>query len=162
MIETIDLPGIFHSERLLRDDAFQPPFRIETKAAERGAYGSRIASYLGLGSAPSVTVPTKRRALLAVTRVQCDVGLSEFSALIPAESAFILSLHLQAVPFQQTSQQGRLGTPTQYAPGDVSIINLETAQQPFAPLPSIACSSISPVPLWTRSPTKTAPSVSSP
>ncbi len=63
---------------------------------ETGAYGMRMAKYMQLSSAPMISVRTRRKAVLAVTRLRSETAVGP-TIPVPAEPAFTVQLHLQPV-----------------------------------------------------------------
>ncbi len=100
--------------------------RTRIGLVESGAYGARIAAYLHLADAPSITVKARRGGQLAVTRLRCDTGLSDLSEPIEAESAFLVNLHLRDVECYQWWLQGRPIAGVPYSRGAIDIVNLES------------------------------------
>ena len=68
---------------------------------ESGAFGPQMAAYLSRDERHAVRAQTLRNPKLVVTGLLSDRGLSELSAPIPAEKAFIVSLHLTELPFHE-------------------------------------------------------------
>jgi AraC-like DNA-binding protein len=58
------------------------------------AYGAQMAKYFRLGKAESLLIPPAGKPPLAITRLFSTVGLPERTASVPAEKAFVLSVHL--------------------------------------------------------------------
>ena len=103
----------------------QVPRSRRIELAEGGAYGARMAAYLHLTAAPTLTVATKRRSHLAVTRLVGKNGLTARSAPVPTEEAFVVTLHLREVHDQELWLAGRLWSKHSYQVGGVSILDLE-------------------------------------
>ena len=64
---------------------------------ETGTYGNRMAKHLHLASAPTISVRTRHKAHLAVTRLHSDTGLVDRTTPFPCEPAFTVQLHLRRV-----------------------------------------------------------------
>ena len=93
---------------------------------EAGTYGARMAKHLHLASASTISVRTRRRALLAVTRLRSETGLADRTTPIPRERAFTVQLNLRYVAPVEFWLHGRPVPvdPAQQA-GSVGIIHLE-------------------------------------
>ena len=65
-----------------------------------------MAGYLGRDDGRAVSAQTLLNSRLAVTGLRCDGGLTDLSAPIPAEKAFIVSVHLQDLPFHELRLRG--------------------------------------------------------
>jgi AraC family transcriptional regulator len=93
---------------------------------ETGAYGMRMARHLHLAAAPSISVRTRRKAVLAVTRLRSETGLSAPTTPLPAEAAFCVQLHLRPVSPVQVWLRGEMApTVTAAQEGSVTICPLE-------------------------------------
>jgi AraC family transcriptional regulator len=64
---------------------------------ETGTWGNRAAKQLNMPSAPCVSVITRQKAQLAVTRLRGHAALPERTRPYRAEQAFIVQLHLNEV-----------------------------------------------------------------
>jgi AraC-like DNA-binding protein len=93
----------------------------------------RMARYLDLDSAPSITVNTLHKAQLAVTRLRSDSGLFDKTKSIAGEKSFLVSLQLREIPFHELWLRGRPVPVGHYPEGAVSAVDLE--QDPRAYLP---------------------------
>jgi AraC family transcriptional regulator len=91
---------------------------------ETGAYGMRMGRYLHLASAPMISVRTRRKAVLAVTRLRSETGVGP-STPIPAEPAFTVQLHLRPVSPVRLWLRGRPPLDSSYEEGSVTICDLE-------------------------------------
>jgi AraC family transcriptional regulator len=101
--------------------------------AETGAFGPQMAAYLSQDELRAVQAQTLRNAKLVVTGLQCDRGLSELSASIPAEKAFIVALQLTELPFHELRLGGAIVHTGYYPKGGVSVFNLEEDPRFFFP-----------------------------
>ena len=113
-----------------RGARFDPPGFLED-----GAFGPQMAAYLSGDERYAVQAQTLRNPKLVVTGLQCDGGLSELSASIPAEKAFIVSLHLRELPFHELRLGGAIVHTGYYPSGGVSVFNLEEDPRFFFPCP---------------------------
>lgn len=102
---------------------------------ETGAFGPQMAAYLGKGERHAVQAQTLRNPKLVVTGLQCEGGLFELSASIPAEKAFIVSLQLRELPFHELRLGGAIVHTGYYPKGGVSVFNLEEDPRFFFPCP---------------------------
>ncbi len=102
---------------------------------ESGAFGPQMAAYLSLDEPQAVKAQTLRNPKLVVTGLQCDGGLSELSASIPPEKAFIVSLHLKELPFHELRLGNAIVHTGYYPRGGVSVFNLEEDPRFFFPCP---------------------------
>jgi hypothetical protein len=94
-----------------------------------------MAAYLGKGERHAVQAQTLRNPKLVVTGLQCEGGLFELSASIPAEKAFIVSLQLRELPFHELRLGGAIVHTGYYPKGGVSVFNLEEDPRFFFPCP---------------------------
>lgn len=62
----------------------------------RPAYGEQMAGYFRLPEARSLVIPPTAQPQLAITRLMSHAGLPERTRDIPAEKAFVVSIHLTA------------------------------------------------------------------
>jgi AraC family transcriptional regulator len=93
---------------------------------EGGTYGNRMAKHLHLASVPTITVRTRHKAHLAVTRLRSETGLADRTTPFQCEPAFVVQLHLRNVSPVKFWLQGRLlPVDTAQQEGSVSIIDLE-------------------------------------
>lgn len=95
--------------------------------ADTGAYGERMAAYLGLGGTVSVTVKTKRKATLAVTRLRSDDAFREVVSKVPAEPAFLVNLFLRDVAMVRWAVKDGVESERMFSipKGGVGIVSLE-------------------------------------
>jgi AraC family transcriptional regulator len=92
---------------------------------ESGAWGNRMARHLNLPGAPALSILTRRKAQLAVTRLQSQNALPHRTAPFRPEQAFIVQLHLQNVSSFKLWQHGRaLAMENGEREGSVSILDL--------------------------------------
>jgi AraC family transcriptional regulator len=93
---------------------------------EAGTWGNRTAKHLYLSSAPAISVRTRQRAQLAVTRLRSQTGLADRTMPFPHERAFIVQLHLQNVSPVRFWLNGRpVPVDDEQREGSVGILNLE-------------------------------------
>ena len=78
-----------------------------------------MAAYLSRDERHAVRAQTLRNPKLVVTGLLSDRGLSELSAPIPAEKAFIVSLHLAELPFHELRLGGAIVHTGYYPRGGV-------------------------------------------
>ena len=102
--------------------------------SEEGAWGHRMAAYLRPDDAHPIQVQTLRKARMVVTRLRCDTGLSEISAPVPYEKAFVVALQLRESPFHELWLDDRPVAVGRYPERSVSILDLE--QRPSMLLPN--------------------------
>jgi AraC family transcriptional regulator len=100
-----------------------------------GAFGRRMAAYLGRGDAQAVQAQTLLNSRLVVTGLRCDGGLSETSEPIPAEKAFIVSVHLRDITFHELRLRGAVVHTGHHPRGGVSVFDLEEDPRFFFPCP---------------------------
>jgi AraC-like DNA-binding protein len=92
---------------------------------EAGTYGNRMAKHLHMATAPVISVRTRRKAHLAVTRLRSETGLVDRTTPFACERAFAVQLHLGTVSPVNLWVHGRpvpVETPQE---GSVSIMHLE-------------------------------------
>ena len=119
------LPPPSLSRRIPPEFKARPYATRPADPAEQGAYGERMAGYMQLHKAPSITVQTKRKATLAVTRLRSESAFYERSLAIPVESAFLVNLQLMEGTTQQWWSNNKPRPTVTYAKGGVGIANLE-------------------------------------
>jgi AraC family transcriptional regulator len=100
-----------------------------------GAFGQRMAAYLGRGDAQAVHAQTLLNSKLVVTGLRCDGGLSEMSEPIPAEKAFIVSVHLRDIAFHELRLRGAVVHTGYHPRGGVNVFDLEEDPRFFFPCP---------------------------
>jgi AraC-like DNA-binding protein len=84
-----------------------------------------MAAYLGRGAGEAVSAQTLLNSKLVVTGLRCDEGLTDLSAPIPAEKAFIVSVHLRDIPFHELRLRGAVVHTGYHPKGGVSVFDLE-------------------------------------
>jgi len=93
---------------------------------EAGTYGNRMAKHLHIASAPMISVRTRHKAHLAVTRLRSEAGLADRTTPIPCERAFTVQLHLRHVAPVKFWLRGRpIPVDPAQREGGVSIMHLE-------------------------------------
>jgi AraC family transcriptional regulator len=97
---------------------------------QSGAYGKRLAGYVGLSEAQTLVTTTLRKAQLAVTRLRCDMPDHGTTSQLPGESAFMVVLHLRDLPYHDVWLDGRPVPVQPHLRGDVGVVHLE--QEPSA------------------------------
>ena len=65
-----------------------------TEPSQEAAYGAQMAKYFRLPKAPSLVIQPMAKPPVAITRLVSHVGLLERTEGIPAERAFVVSVHL--------------------------------------------------------------------
>jgi AraC family transcriptional regulator len=92
---------------------------------EVGSYGNRMAKHLHLASAPMISVRTRRKAQLAVTRLRSETGLADRTTPFTSERAFTVQLHLRPVSPVKFWLHGRPVSAEPAQDGSVSIMHLD-------------------------------------
>jgi AraC-like DNA-binding protein len=93
---------------------------------EAGTYGNRMARHLHLANGPLISVKTRQRAQLAVTRLRSDAALADRTTPFSCERAFTVQLHLRPVTPVKFWLHGRpVPVETTQEEGSVSILPLE-------------------------------------
>jgi AraC family transcriptional regulator len=114
----------------LREAYLSAPDQID-----EGAFGARMAALLSQGDGRAISFQTLRNPALVVTSLRCDAGLSELSAPVPAEDAFIVSVHLRDLPFHELKLHN-VTVHTGYHPkGGVNVLDLQQNPRFFFPSP---------------------------
>ena len=67
---------------------------MTTASHREPAYGAQMATYFRLPKASSLVIQPVAKAPIAITRLVSETGLPERSESIPAERAFVVSMHL--------------------------------------------------------------------
>jgi len=88
------------------------------------AYGQALGRCFGLPDAPALSVELAGRGVFAVTRITCDGVHAGLMPEIPAQDAYLATLHLGSVRHQETWHAGRPVLARDYAPGMVQILDL--------------------------------------
>ncbi|MFM9925991.1 AraC family transcriptional regulator [Variovorax sp. H27-G14] len=107
------------------------------KTNQQGAYGDLLGRCFELPCAPALVMwPAPAQAvfdppavfdapaMFAVTRITCLPGQLGMKLEIPAEDAFLVTLHLVAMRHHETWVRGRPAVVRGYAPGALSIVDL--------------------------------------
>jgi AraC family transcriptional regulator len=92
---------------------------------EAGTYGNRMAKHLHMASAPMISVRTRRKAHLAVTRLRSETGLADRTTPFACERAFAVQLHLRPVSPVKFWLHGRPVSAEPAQDGSVSTMHLE-------------------------------------
>jgi len=124
-------------QTLIAPSANFSPVNLHVPSAtksEEGAWGHRMAAYLRPDEAHPIQVQTLRKARMVVTRLRCNTGLSEISAPVPYEKAFVVALQLRESPFHELWLDDRPVAVGRYPERSVSILDLE--QRPSMLLPN--------------------------
>lgn len=99
----------------------------------RGAYGDLLGQYFELPCAPALVMrPALALAMasaasatpFAVTRITCLPHQLGMKQEIPAEDAFLVTLHLVGAAHHELWVRGRPSVVRAYAPGAISIVDL--------------------------------------
>ena len=112
----------------------------ETRSRDRekiedGAFGARMAAYLGRDDGQAVSAQTLVNSRLVVTGLRCDGGLTDVSMPIPAEKAFIVSVHLRDLSFHELRLGGAVVHTGFHPKGGVNVFDLEDDPRFFFPSP---------------------------
>ena len=93
---------------------------------EVGTYGNRMARHLHMASVPMISVKTRLRAHLAVTRLRSETALADRTTPFPCERAFTVQLHLREVSPVKLWMHGRpVSVETAQEEGSVGILPLD-------------------------------------
>jgi AraC family transcriptional regulator len=92
---------------------------------ETGTYGNRMAKHLHMATAPMISVRTRRKAHLAVTRLRSETGLVDRTTPFACERAFTVQLHLRPVSPVNFWLHGRPVSDELVQDGSVSIMRLD-------------------------------------
>jgi AraC family transcriptional regulator len=121
---SLPCPGIIAPKIPPRKAVVRPGAALSL--VEVGTYGSRMAKHLRLASAPMISVRTRRKAQLAVTRLRSETGLDHPTTPFPCERAFTVQVHLRPVSPVKFWLRGRaVPVDTMHQEGSVNIIHLE-------------------------------------
>jgi hypothetical protein len=90
----------------------------------RGAYGARLGRCFWLASAPALVMRTARHGTFAATRITCTQAQLGMKRAIPAEDAFVVTLHLAGVRHHELWMRGRPHVVQGYLRGAISIVDL--------------------------------------
>src|SRR5271167_622737 len=88
-------PGVISRKIPLSKAVPRPPAALSL--VEAGTYGNRMAKHLHLASAPMISVRTRHKAQVAVTRLRSETGLVDRTTPFACERAFTVQLHLLPV-----------------------------------------------------------------
>lgn len=105
------------------------------KTLEHGAFGDRMAAYLGGIDGRAVSAQTLLNSRLVVTGLRCDGGLTDVSTPIPPEKAFIISVHLRDLPFHELRLRDAVVHTGFHPNGGVNVFDLEDNPRFFFPSP---------------------------
>jgi hypothetical protein len=106
---------------------------LESTLQPTGAYGDLLGRCFELPSAPALVMlpafaapvaPDAAAAPFAVTRITCLPDQLGMKLEIPAEDAFLVTLHLAAAAHHELWVRGRPAVVRGYAPGAISIVDL--------------------------------------
>jgi len=94
---------------------------------EPAAYGGQMAQYFRLGRAPSLVICPPSKQQIAITRLTSQQGLLDQTGSIPAEKAFVVSVHLTPASSQgcEIWVDGRYSRIATWPAGGVGIYDLE-------------------------------------
>jgi AraC family transcriptional regulator len=92
---------------------------------EAGTYGNRMAKHLHMASAPMISVRTRRKVQLAVTRLRSETGLADRTTPFACERAFTVQLHLRPVSPVNFWLHGQPVPAEPAQDGSVSIMHLD-------------------------------------
>jgi AraC family transcriptional regulator len=67
---------------------------VTSESNRRPAYGQQMAEYFRFAHAPSLVIGPPSKPPIAITHLVSDIGLTEQTASIPPERAFVVSIHL--------------------------------------------------------------------
>jgi AraC family transcriptional regulator len=109
--------------------------QAEPRGIEDGAFGARMAAYLGGDAGEAVSSQTLLNSRLVVTGLQCEGGMTDLSAPIPAEQAFVVSVHLRDIPFHELRLRGAVVHTGYHPKGGVNVFDLEDDPRFFFPSP---------------------------
>lgn len=90
----------------------------------KGAFGDRLGRAFELASAPALIMLPASDSPFAVTRITCTADQLGMKPEIPAEDAFVITLHLIGMRHHELWVRGRPAVVRGYSPGAMSIIDL--------------------------------------
>ena len=93
-------------------------------SSPKGAFGDRLGHAFELSSAPSLIMLPVSDSPFAVTRITCTSDQLGLKPEIPAEDAFVVTLHLIGMRHHELWVRGRPAVVRSYSPGAMSIIDL--------------------------------------
>ena len=107
--------------------------------SSKGAYGDRLGRYFELPSAPALVMRPTSCEPFAVTRIRCMPDQLGMKQEIPAEDAFVVTLHLVGMRHHELWVRGRPAVVRSYARGAISIVDLrdEVASYLGSPLDAL-------------------------
>jgi AraC family transcriptional regulator len=92
--------------------------------AARGAYGTSLARTFHMDEAPAFVFQKLESAEIAVTQIKCDRRNNGFTAPIPVEDAFLITLQIRRVEEHEFFQDGRHAETGPLAAGSTCIYDL--------------------------------------
>jgi AraC family transcriptional regulator len=116
-------PGVISRKTPVCKVVPSPPAALSL--VEVGTYGNRMAKHLHLASAPMISVRTRRKAQVAVTRLRSETGLVDRTTPFACERAFTVQVHLRPVSPVSFWLRGRSVSTEPALEGSVSIMHLE-------------------------------------
>jgi AraC family transcriptional regulator len=123
-VDSVSLfPGVLSRKMPLGKAVPCPPPALSL--VEAGTYGNRMAKHLHMATAPMISVRTRRKAHLAVTRLRSETGLADRTTPFTCERAFAVQLHLRPVSPVKFWLHGRPVSVEPPQEGSVSIMHLE-------------------------------------
>ena len=101
---------------------------MNNEAERAPAYGAQMATYFRLPQAPSLIIRPAAKPPVAITRLVSDIGLPERTHGIPAEKAFVVSMHLTPACLQgcEIWVDDRYSNVSSWPAGGVGIYDLES------------------------------------
>jgi AraC-like DNA-binding protein len=101
---------------------------VITESQRDPAYGAQMATYFRLPKAPSLVIRPATKPPVAITRLVSDVGLPERTESIPAERAFVVSVHLTPASVQgcEIWVDDHYSSIVNWVPGGVGVYDLES------------------------------------
>jgi AraC family transcriptional regulator len=125
-VDTVSpFPGVI-SPKVFTAPKRNAPVGHALSLVEAGTYGNRMARHLHLASASMISVKTRRRSHLAVTRLRSEMALAGRTRPFQCEKAFAVQLQLRAVAPVKLWLHGRPApVETAHEDGSVSILPLE-------------------------------------
>lgn len=108
-------------------------------SSPQGAYGDRLGRYFELPFAPALVMLRTPSAPFAATRIRCTLDQLGMKQEIPAEDAFIVTLHLAGMRHHELWVRGRPAVVRGYSRGAISIVDLrdEVASYLGSPLDAL-------------------------
>lgn len=96
----------------------------ELASSGKGAFGDSLGRAFELTSAPALIMLPASDSPFAVTRITCTADQLGLKPEIPAEDAFVVTLHLIGIRHHELWMRGRPAVVRSYLPGAMSIIDL--------------------------------------